>query len=35
MTNHSKDILGIKGPGADLRGVRHFYAWMDEKEGKK
>lgn len=34
LTSHSKDFPQIKGPGADLRGVRRIYAWMDER-GKK
>ena len=34
LTSHSKDFPQITGPGADLRGVRRIYAWMDER-GKK
>jgi glyoxylase-like metal-dependent hydrolase (beta-lactamase superfamily II) len=30
MTAHAKDFPQITGPGADVRGVRHLYAWMDE-----
>ncbi|HJT88360.1 MAG TPA: MBL fold metallo-hydrolase, partial [Bryobacteraceae bacterium] len=32
LTPHQKDFPQIKGPGADLRGVRRFYTWMDEKK---
>ncbi|HEY6341734.1 MAG TPA: MBL fold metallo-hydrolase [Bryobacteraceae bacterium] len=31
LTSHAKDFPQIQGPGADLRGVRHIYAWLDEK----
>jgi len=34
LTNHVKDFPQITGPGADVRGVRRIYAWMDER-GKK
>lgn len=34
MTSHQKDFAEIKGPGADLRGVRRLYEWMDER-GRK
>jgi cyclase len=34
LTNHAKDFPQITGPGADVRGVRRIYAWMDER-GKK
>src|SRR5262249_26034418 len=30
LTSHSKDFPQIQGPGADLRGMRRIYAWMDE-----
>jgi cyclase len=30
LTSHQKDFPQITGPGADLRGVRRIYAWMDE-----
>lgn len=30
LTSHAKDFPQIQGPGADLRGVRRLYAWMDE-----
>ena len=38
LTSHQKDFPQITGPGADLRGVRRIYAWMDERAagaGKK
>jgi len=31
MTNHAGDFPQIKGPGAELRGVRRMYEWMDER----
>jgi cyclase len=34
LTSHSKDFPEIRGPGADIRGVRRIYQWMDET-GKK
>jgi hypothetical protein len=34
LTNHARDFPQITGPGADVRGVRRIYAWMDER-GKK
>lgn len=34
LTSHAKDFPQIRGPGADLRGVRRVYAWMDER-GKR
>jgi cyclase len=30
LTAHAKAFPQIEGPGADLRGVRRAYAWMDE-----
>jgi cyclase len=30
LTSHSGDFPQIKGPGAEVRGVRHYYEWMDE-----
>ena len=30
MTSHAKDFTQIKGPGADARGMRRLYAWLDE-----
>jgi len=35
LTSHAKDFPQITGPGADLRGVRRIYAWMDERAAKK
>jgi cyclase len=34
LTNHAKDFPQITGPGADARGVRRIYAWMDERARK-
>jgi glyoxylase-like metal-dependent hydrolase (beta-lactamase superfamily II) len=34
LTNHAKDFPQITGPGADVRGVRRIYAWMDERARK-
>ena len=34
LTSHAKDFPQITGLGADVRGVRRIYAWMDER-GKK
>jgi glyoxylase-like metal-dependent hydrolase (beta-lactamase superfamily II) len=34
LTSHAKDFPQITGPGAEVRGVRRIYAWMDER-GKK
>ena len=31
LTAHVKAFPQIEGPGADLRGVRRAYAWMDER----
>jgi glyoxylase-like metal-dependent hydrolase (beta-lactamase superfamily II) len=31
LTSHRGDFPQIQGPGADLRGVRRMYEWMDEK----
>lgn len=30
MTSHAKDFPQIKGPGAEVRGIRRLYAWLDE-----
>jgi cyclase len=30
LTSHKKDFPDIPSPGADLRGVRRIYQWMDE-----
>jgi glyoxylase-like metal-dependent hydrolase (beta-lactamase superfamily II) len=32
LTAHSKAFPQIQGPGADLRGMRRLYAWLDEKK---
>ena len=34
LTSHAKDFPQITGPGADVRGVRRVYAWMDERARK-
>jgi glyoxylase-like metal-dependent hydrolase (beta-lactamase superfamily II) len=31
LTSHSGDFPQIKGPGAEVRGVRRMYEWMDER----
>jgi cyclase len=31
LTSHKADFPQIQGPGADLRGVRRMYEWMDER----
>jgi cyclase len=31
LTAHKADFPQITGPGADLRGVRRMYQWMDER----
>jgi cyclase len=35
LTSHQKEFPQITGPGADLRGVRRIYAWMDERAAKR
>jgi cyclase len=35
LTTHAKDFSQITGPGADIRGVRRMYAWLDEKRAAK
>jgi len=30
LTSHQKDFPAIRQPGADIRGVRRLYAWLDE-----
>ena len=32
LTSHAAAFPQITGPGADLRGVRRMYAWMDENK---
>ena len=34
LTSHQKDFPQIRGPGADLRGVRRIYQWLDERGNK-
>ena len=34
LTSHKTDFPQIQGPGADLRGVRRMYEWMDERAKK-
>jgi len=34
MTAHAKDFPQIMGPGADPRGMRRLYAWLDESAKK-
>jgi hypothetical protein len=31
LTSHKADFPQIQGPGAEIRGVRRMYSWMDEK----
>ncbi|HVZ22233.1 MAG TPA: MBL fold metallo-hydrolase [Vicinamibacterales bacterium] len=31
LTSHAKDFPSIRRPGADIRGVRRLYAWLDER----
>jgi cyclase len=34
MTAHKADFPQIQGPGAEIRGVRRMYEWMDERAKK-
>ena len=34
LTSHQKDFAEIRGAGADIRGVRRMYQWMDENKQK-
>jgi cyclase len=34
LTSHQKDFPAIQRPGADLRGVRRMYQWMDERASR-
>ena len=34
LTAHAKAFPQIEGPGADLRGVRRAYVWMDERAAR-
>jgi hypothetical protein len=31
LTAHAKDFPQITGLGAEIRGVRRMYAWLDEQ----
>lgn len=31
LTSHKADFPQIQGPGAEIRGVRRMYAWLDER----
>ena len=31
LTSHNRDFPQIQGPGAEVRGVRRMYEWMDER----
>jgi cyclase len=31
LTSHQKDFPQIQGPGAEIRGVRRIYEWMDQR----
>jgi cyclase len=31
LTSHQTDFPQIQGPGADIRGIRRMYEWMDER----
>jgi cyclase len=35
LTSHQKDFPAIRQPGADLRGVRRLYAWLDERSSNR
>jgi cyclase len=35
LTVHAKDFPQITGPGAEIRGVRRMYAWLDEPRAAK
>jgi cyclase len=35
LTAHIKDFPQITGPGAEIRGVRRVYAWLDEQRAAK
>lgn len=34
LTAHAKAFPDIQGPGAEVRGIRRIYAWMDEQKRK-
>jgi len=35
LTAHAKDFPQITGPGAEIRGVRRMYAWLDEQRAAR
>ena len=35
LTAHAKDFAQITGPGAEIRGVRRMYAWLDEQRAAR
>jgi cyclase len=35
LTAHAKEFPQIAGPGADIRGVRRMYVWLDEQRAAK
>jgi glyoxylase-like metal-dependent hydrolase (beta-lactamase superfamily II) len=35
LTADRADFLNLKGPGADIRGVRRMYIWLDEQQAVK
>jgi cyclase len=35
LTAHATDFPQITGPGADIRGVRRVYAWLDEQRAAR
>jgi glyoxylase-like metal-dependent hydrolase (beta-lactamase superfamily II) len=34
LTSHAKYFPDIQGPGAEVRGIRRLYAWLDEQKRK-
>src|SRR5258708_28051075 len=35
LTAHAKDFSQITGPGAEIRGVRRMYTWLDEQRAAR
>ena len=35
LTAHAKNFPQITAPGAEIRGVRRMYAWLDEQRAAK
>jgi len=35
LTKHAKDFAQITGPGAEIRGVRRIYVWLDEQRAAR